>query len=504
MSRDSPRGRIPRYARFTRRRTWTNHTGNQQVEPLRIERPTTLAELAELIREAEKAPGTHVRAVGSGHSWSDVALTTGFLVETHRLSRALPLDSVRDGLDTSLLVRTEAGVRLKELNARLEKMRPPLALLNMGGWDAQTIAGVMATSTHGSGIGIGPLCDLIVSIDIVASKGKVYRLERSIGGPTDPVKFAIEHPDWELRQDDDWFRAAQVGMGCLGIIYAVTISVEPFYYLTEERFTMPWSQVREGLHSKEILDALHVEIYINVYPQDGDHLCLVTRRTRADGPAKGFFRTHRNLIPELIGRLQPLAPNIIDLAINLRPSIAPWFLNRALEALVKKEYTDKWYKVLNLGTTNLMPAYSMEIGVAVDDQGTHVRAVEEVFRVAAARRALGDVFETSPISLRFVKGSPALMSMMQGRDTMMIELIQLTRTEGGFELLAAYEEALYALGGRPHWGQYNTLTGSHDLIKSMYPRYQDWLSVHAQLNATGVFNGPFSKRVGISDVSYTR
>ena len=102
------------------------------------------------------------------------------------------------------------------------------------------------------------------------------------------------------------------------------------------------------------------------------------------------------------------------------------------------------------------------------------------------------------ISLRFVAASEALMSMMNGRATMMIELIMLTHTEGGFELLADYEEALYALSGRPHWGQVNTLTGSDGLLESMYPRLQDWLAVHGRLNASGVFDGPFSKRVGIS------
>jgi hypothetical protein len=87
---------------------------------------------------------------------------------------------------------------------------------------------------------------------------------------------------------------------------------------------------------------------------------------------------------------------------------------------------------------------------------------------------------------------------MEARDTMMIELIQMTRTEGGFELLAAYEEALYDLGGRPHWGQVNTLTGSHELVRSLYPRYDDWQQIHRQLNASRVFDGPFSKRAGIS------
>ena len=48
---------------------------------------------------------------------------------------------------------------------------------------------------------------------------------------------------------------------------------------------------------------------------------------------------------------------------------------------------------------------------------------------------------------------------------MMMELIQLRGNEGGYELLAAYEEALHDLGGRPHWGQVNALTGSHGRVR---------------------------------------
>ena len=44
----------------------------------------------------------------------------------------------------------------------------------------------------------------------------------------------------------------------------------------------------------------------------------------------------------------------------------------------------------------------------------------------------------------------------------------------------------------------NTLTGSHDLVRSMYPRYDDWQDVHRRLNASGVFDGPFAKRVGLT------
>ncbi len=90
--------------------------------------------------------------------------------------------------------------------------------------------------------------------------------------------------------------------------------------------------------------------------------------------------------------------------------------------------------------------------------------------------------------------------MMHGRETMMIELIELVDTEGGYELLGRYEDALYALGGRPHWGQVNTLTGSHDFLRSpgMYGDGVDrWLAVRDALDPGGRFDGPFAKRVGL-------
>ena len=88
--------------------------------------------------------------------------------------------------------------------------------------------------------------------------------------------------------------------------------------------------------------------------------------------------------------------------------------------------------------------------------------------------------------------------MMNGGETMMIELIQMTDTEGGYELLAAYEEALYDVGGRPHWGQVNTLAGGDDTLRRLYPEFDRWLDVRGRLDPHGTFDSPFAKRVGIS------
>jgi hypothetical protein len=483
---------------FSRRRQWNNHTGNQGVDPLRTYRPTTLEELQAIVRQAHEDRCT-VRAVGSGHSWSDVALTTGFLIHPQGMSEALELDLelLRQEIDPRHLVEVQGGMRIRELNAYLDARG--LALSNMGGYDGQTIAGVISTSTHGSGITYGPLCDFVHSLDVVASDGVLYRIERH-DGPTDRTAYQARHPERTLVQDDHWFNAALVGIGCMGIVYSVILEVEPSYWLKEVRTLSTWEQVRADLQTGTVLrENLHYEVYFNPYPRsDGHHRCLITTRNRVEpSPDISPTRLRRNLIPEILALL-PITPLAINLIMGLWPQLTPRLIDSALAALADKDYTNVSYRVLNIGLANLLPAYSCEIGVAVDADGHHISAVERVIEVARERRRLGQVYEGSPISLRFVKESPAYMSMMHGRLTMMMELIQPTHTEGGFELLAAYEEALAELGGRPHWGQVNTLTGSHDLLATMYPAYERWQEVHAQLNANHVFDSPFSKRVGIS------
>jgi L-gulono-1,4-lactone dehydrogenase len=480
-------------SKFSTRTRWRNHTANQGTDPLQIIRPrgdNALKQLVKTVQKAERDRCT-VRAVGSGHSWSDVALTSGFLVETHGLDRVLDIEAepLREDYAEGNLIYTEAGIRLRKLNRALD--RRGLALSNMGGYDAQTLAGVISTSTHGSGLEFGPIAD------IVGSGGKIYRIERE-SGPTDPVEYEARHPDRKLRKDDDWFNAAVVGMGCMGIVYAAIVAVEPKYWLKEVRSLSTWSEAKADLLAGEVpRRKRHYELLFNPYRRNGDNRFLVTTREKVSQPSGGSWaRRSRNLFPELAGSVPSITGKVLDFLAGLRPSWTPGMLDWSLKSIADPEYTDVSYKVLNIGTANLLPAYSAEIGVPID--GRHVEAVERIIEIAERHRRLGDIYHTSPISLRFVKESPAYMSMMHGRDTMMIELIQMTHTEGGFELLGEYEEALYSLGGRPHWGQVNTLTGSHGLVESMYPRYADWQKVHGELNASGVFNSPFSKRVGIT------
>jgi hypothetical protein len=483
--------------RFGVRRNWNNYIRTQGVDPLRVYHPTTVEEIIDIVREAE-SEGVTARAVGAGHSWSDAALTRGFLIEMEKIAGFLEIgrEVLADGVDTEHLVKVKGGTRLNLINDELRDRG--LGLINMSGYDGLSIGGLMSTSTHGSGIRFGPIHDFVRSVELVASGARRYRIE-PFGGMTDPIRFRDRHPDIKLVQDDDFFHSVLVGMGCLGVITAVVLEVEPFYFLKEVRTIKPWSEVRQDLLDGEVLRRnRHYELLFNPYETNGDHTVVVTERNVTvleEGERPDRLR--RNLIPELISQF-PLTPMIINFLVGVFPKITPWLMDRVLGGLKDKEFTNFSYKVMNIGPANKLPAFSTEMAVPVDQEGTHVKAVDKVMEVAEQRRRLGGIYQSSPTALRFVAASPAFMSMMHERVTMTMELIQVTHTEGGNELLAAYEEAVGRLGGRPHWGQLNTLNAHRETLDRLYPRYRDWLKVHGELNASGVFNSPFSKRVGIA------
>ena len=276
------------------------------------------------------------------------------------------------------------------------------------------------------------------------------------------------------------------------------IEVRERFFMREVREMHPWAKVRADLEDGGLLARHeHYELAFSPYPDGYPYPFLVTTRdstpgTRATARGTSACATGSSRSP----RCFPSRRTSSTCCSTSRPSSRPLLLRGSVKSLVKDEYDEVSYKVFNIGTLNNLPAYSCEIGVPMD--GRHIEAVETIFRVAAERRELGQVYQSSPIALRFVKASPAYLSMMNGRDTMMIELVGLNGNDGGIELLKAYEEALYALGGRPHWGHINTLSGGHGFVESMYPRHADWLDVRARLDPDGVFDSPFTKRVGLS------
>ena len=481
------------------RQTWQNAVGNQVAQPLQIFRPTTLQELQGIILDAA-AKGCRVKSVGSGHSFSDIAVTTDYLIDPHALCRVLELD-------TSLLrkdwnpharhfVHVENGIRIRDINTALEERG--LGLLNMGSYDAQTIIGAISTSTHGSGMGLGALPDSIASIEIVGEQGQLVRIEPR-AGITDTGAFARSYPERALIQDDDIFYSSVVAMGCVGVVYSVIVEVRERYLLSEVRTMSTWDEVKECISSDSPLleNNRHVDLYLNPHPIDGHHACVIGTRNIVPPDAK---TTSRNFFTELIPTL-PGISTMFRWLFNTFFQLTPEIIQRSMGTLVGSGYTQVSYKVLDLGSANYISAYSSEIAFPMEN-GAHIAGIDAILDVARECREQGDLYLSVPIGIRFVKASPHYLSMMHGRDTCMVEIPCVTGTHGAMEMLRKIEERVCtsAMRGRPHWGQVNFLNSQQ--IRRMYSStFPTWLAVYRNMNSTRIFSNSFTNRCSLDDIN---
>lgn len=485
---------------FVEGERWENAIKNQVVAPKRIYYPTSLEELIACVQQAE-ANNLRVRAAGSGHSFSNIATTTDYLVYTKAFNKPLVLDAtaLRDGIDATQLFETEAGITIQDLIDTLALHNR--ALPNLGSYTGQAVIGAIATSTHGSGMGLGPLPAMVRSLVIVAGDGKVYRIEPS-SGITDPAKY--NHPTIELKQDDDWFYSAVVNMGCMGVIYSITIKTEPLYNLVERREVTTWSAVKQLLQAGDELHTnRHFEVLVNPYPRaDGEHTCLITRRNIASPDMPLFLSGRYSYWSTFINSLPAFyAQNSVYAVLSGNPKGIPGTLDTGLGQLKTDHYVNRYDKVLNLGV-NGIDGYATELAYPMD---TYIQATEEMFLWAKKALALSggadDIknYFTSPFSLRFVKAADAYLSPQYGRDTCMMEIPFVCRP--GVNLIAqtkatmaAIENRCYKLNGRPHWGlEFDNITAQQ--VRDIYPKFDAWLAVHNALNPHGTFNNDFSDRL---------
>ena len=254
--------------------------------------------------------------------------------------------------------------------------------------------------------------------------------------------------------------------------------------------------MRDDLRDGRVLaDNRHYEVLVNPYADTGEFTCLVTQRNiTTEQPTRPEIA--RNYLVELLAKL-PLVGNLLVAVLNRDPDLIPKVIDKGMRALVQA-YVDRSYRVFNIGNANDARAYGSEIAVPLANT---IAAVERILSIAEQRARVGRTYLTSPFSLRFVNASSAHMSMMHDTPSCLIEFPMLEDGFGGRELLRAIEHALYALGGRPHWGLLNFLQG-RELIASMYPKFGAWNAIREILDPDCMFRNAFTERCGITPARF--
>ena len=152
------------------RRVWRNWAGTATATPARWSRPRNEAEISAAVKDAAAA-GLTVRALGSGHSFTAAAATSGVALDLSGWTGITAADTATG------LVTVRSGTTLRALNAELDGLG--LAMANLGDIDAQTLAGALSTGTHGTGARLGGLATQVEALELVLADGSVVTCSAS-------------------------------------------------------------------------------------------------------------------------------------------------------------------------------------------------------------------------------------------------------------------------------------------------------------------------------------
>src|ERR1700728_199396 len=197
---------------------WSNWAGTASATPARWVRAVCVEDISAAVKMAASA-GHTVRALGSGHSFTAAAACDGGAALDLSAFTGIVASDVAAGL-----VTVRSGTTIRALNAALDGLG--LAMANLGDIDAQTIAGALATGTHGTGSGLGGLATQAVGFELVLADGSVVACS------------AADRPDL--------FCAARVGLGALGVVATVTLQCVPAFSLVADERPMPLEEVLES------------------------------------------------------------------------------------------------------------------------------------------------------------------------------------------------------------------------------------------------------------------
>src|ERR1700744_1148121 len=226
--------------------TWQNWAGTASADPARRPWPRSTEEIGQAITAAGK-DGLTVRALGSGHSFTPAAATSGVALDLSGWTGVVTAD-----LDSGL-VTVRSGTTIKELNATLGTLG--LAMANLGDIDAQTVSGAISTGTHGTGAGLGGIATQVTGLELVLADGSTVSCS------------ADERPDL--------FSAARVSVGALGVLSTVTLQCVPAFPLAADERPMPLDEVF-GRFGEFAADNDHFEFYWFPYGKNA----LVKRNNR--------------------------------------------------------------------------------------------------------------------------------------------------------------------------------------------------------------------------------
>jgi len=406
------------------RQNWSGHAPFRRA---RVHEPTTVAEVRSIVAGADGP----VRVVGAGHSFNGLADTDGDLLWLGRLAPA--------GIEIAADRRSVtfgAGLTYDQLCPALQA--EGLALANTASLRHITVAGAVATATHGSEDRLGNLATAVAGLELVTAGGERVELSRQCDG--------------------ERFAGAVVSLGALGVVTRLTLDVEPTYDMVQHVYAgLPWEALYG--HFDEITSAGYS---VSLFP------------TWQQPVVESVWVKHR-LDP---GEPVPEPPTEL-FGARLQERHLPTLQNDRVRTAINEP--GPWHHRLPHFALNAPGAVGNELQSEYFVARRH--AVDAIRAVAALGAELAPVIGVT--ELRTVAGDELWLSPAYGTDVVAIHFNWWKDWAGVSAVLPAVEAALAPFDPVPHWGKLHSLSPAQ--VAARFPRLADFRRLAAELDPAGVF-----------------
>lgn len=417
---------------------WRNWSGAVKCRPRQVLAPPNEVELAAAIRSV----GGPLRAPGSGHSFSPIAASDGELLD---LAAFTGLRSVSGDAERATFY---AATPLWAIGPALH--RHGLALPNMGDIDRQTLAGAVATATHGTGSTLRCLSADVAGFRLILADGAVLNCT--------------------AEDNAEIFQAGRVALGTLGVMTEITLSLRPRYRLTEDNFFLRIEELF-GRLDELVAENRHFQFFW--FPCSGIAVCKRLNETEGPAPGPAGAETLRRrgarygLEERVFAGLSAVLPYLPFLA---RP------LHGLFSRAIPKPARVRWSHEIFPGAWPVR-FNEMEYALPVAQGADCLR--ELVAEIRKRRLVTG-----FPLEFRTVASDDVWLSPFHERDSATIAVRQ-HHSVDPTPLFMACERVFRRYEGRPHWGTRHTRTA--DELAVLYPHFKRFCALRRTLDPGGKF-----------------
>ncbi|MGW6920786.1 FAD-binding protein [Streptomyces sp. NPDC054950] len=408
--------------------TVTNWAGNITFAAGELHRPRSLDALRSLVARSGR-----VRVLGSGHSFNEIAEpgVDGVLLSLGALTGEVDVDTA------ARTVRVAGGVRYAELARRVHERG--LALANMASLPHISVAGSVATGTHGSGVGNGSLASAVREVEIVTADGSTVVIGRG----------------------DRRFGGAVTSLGALGVVTALVLDLQPDFEVEQHTFTeLPL----DGLDFETVAGAAYSVSLFTDWGAPGFRQVWLKRRT--DEPLADF----------------PWATPAVE-ALHPVPGMP------AVNCTEQFGVPGPWHERLPHFRAEFTPSSGNELQSEYLLARRH--ATEALYAIDGIRQTVAPVLQVCEV--RTVAADEQWLSPSYGRDTVALHFTWVEDTAAVLPVVRAVEAALEPFEPRPHWGKVFEMPA--DVIRGRYPRIDDFTALARVLDPAGKFTNAFVRDV---------